>query len=122
METATTEDSRHPVKWALAIVFTVLAFLGAIGSAVGWWAHDVLLGAAGAWLVSIWITDLIIGQLLSGIVSEDAADVAEALLNGVTAGLDDLLRLMLIIAAIAGAGVVGWLRYSGRADEDVAAD
>jgi hypothetical protein len=87
-----------------------------------WMAPILLLGMAGAWLLSIWITDLIIGQLLSGISSDDAADVAEALLNGVTAGLDDLLRLMLIIAAIAGAGVVGWLWYSGRTDEEAIAD
>lgn len=103
----------------LVIVLPVLTLIFA-GLAVflaprrTWMAVILLFGAAGAWLLSIWITDVIIGQLLAGIVSEDATDVAEALLNGVTAGLDDLLRLMLLIAAVAGAGVMAWIWYAGR--------
>lgn len=62
----------------------------------------LLLGVALAWLLSMVIVDWVIAQVLGGITSENAAEVAEALLVGITAGLDDLLTTLLIIGGLAG--------------------
>jgi hypothetical protein len=91
----------------LVIILPILTLLLAAGSVLVAPRRQLmipvlLLGAALAWWLSILITDLVIANILSGITSENAAEIAEALLEGVTAGLDDLLTILLLIGGVAG--------------------
>lgn len=71
----------------------------------------VLVAWAGAFFASNWIT----GTLVEGVSGGEAAVVAEAILEGVTAGLDQLLGVVVAIGTVVGI-VALLLRYmwSGR--------
>jgi hypothetical protein len=78
----------------------------------------MIFGGALAWFLSLIIVDAIIASALGGIDSADATDVASALLEGITASLDDLLRILIISALVIGGAAVGVVWRFRRSNEE----
>lgn len=98
----------------LVVVFPILTVLLAVGAVViapgrRWMIPVLLVGAALAWWLSMLLADFLIVRLVEGVASGDAADVAEALLQAVTARLDGLLTTLLFTALLAGGVAAGWM-------------
>ncbi len=82
----------------------------------------MIFSAAVAWFLSLVIVDRIVESVLNGITSNDAADVAESLLEGITAGLTDLLRILIITALfVGGVAVLIMWRYRNSSEEPIEA-
>ena len=106
----------------LVVVLPILTLLMAVAAVVA--APDrilmvpiLLVGTAISWWVSVILTDRIINNVVSGITSENAADVASVMLTTVTGSLDALLIVLLVVAGGVGlAGFFGlaWYRRRGE--------
>jgi hypothetical protein len=97
--------------WVLPVL-TVLFAVGAV-----WLAPDrirmglvLLAGAVAVWLLSIWIINVLVSTIVSGVVSEQAAVVARTVLETVTDGLSTLLLVLTLGGLAAGAGLFVWSR------------
>ena len=66
----------------------------------------LLLAAIAAWTGALLTTNWIKTSLVSAIESDEIGVVAESILSGVTAGLENLLILVIIVAVVAGAVAV----------------
>ena len=78
----------------------------------------MIFGAALAWFLSLIVVDAIIGSVLGGIDSADATDVASALLEGITASLNDLLRILIVAALVVGVAALLVMWRFRRSNEE----
>lgn len=84
------EEPRRPIRWAIAGVLAVLAFVGAIGSVVGYWSHNVLFDT------DTWVET--VGPIGTDPVVTDAlADYTAAELNAL---LDPTGRLTTLVPPV----------------------
>lgn len=77
----------------------------------------LLVGIGLGWWAAIFIIDSVIADVLSGIASDNAAEVAQALLNGVTDGLDRLLSWLVFGTLVIGALTAWWIWRQNRVRE-----